>query len=64
MVLQAKAQLAAAGKTTGAMDLLDAAQIDVFVARLLPGLDDDYQEAVSKAIAAAMGLDVLEEVES
>ena len=64
MVLQAKSQLAAAGKAAPAMDLLEASQIDVFVERLLPGLPDDYQEAVARALAAGMGIDVLEEVES
>lgn len=64
MVLQAKSQLAAAGKAAPAMDLLEAVQIDVFVERLLPGLPDDYQEAVAKALVAAMGLDVLEESEA
>lgn len=63
-ILQGKAQLAAAGKSAPAMDLLEAAQLDVFVERLFPDGGDDYQEAVAKALAAAMGLNVLEEAES
>lgn len=63
-VLQGKAQLAAAGRGAPAMDLLEAAQIDVFVERLFPEAPDEYQEAVAKAIASAMGLTVLEEAES
>ena len=35
-MLQGKAQLAAAGKGAPAMDLLESAQIDVFVERLFP----------------------------
>lgn len=56
-------QAHAAGVTAPAMDLLHAKQLDALIERLFPEAPEEYQEAVVKALAAKLGLSVIEDEE-